>query len=109
MTTTSRPARERRQGVLAPPPRRVRSPGGLHDRSRIRMHRPGDTVDAGATPRGPHELFEALAPLQLQPMLATSTNWIAAAWVLNASGSPVSSFSTMFVVPPEPIARASQL
>lgn len=88
---------------------RVRSPGGLRDRRRIHLLRPGDTVDVGGEATESLSLFNTLSLTEARPLLATSTNWIVAGWTRNTSGSPVSSFTTELVVPPEPTNRGSQL
>jgi hypothetical protein len=91
----------------------ILTPGGYRDRSRIHLVQPGQSVDAGgAEPllierelsmRG--RLLESIQ----RPQPPGNANWISAAWWLNTTGAPITSFRTTWTVPPVPLTQASQL
>ncbi len=106
----------------------VRTPGGIRARSVVHKVEAGTVLDGadgrlrnldaagtvlsdfGVVERRTHGM--PLMPLHIahpdRPAPAFGTGWITYASWTNSTGNPVSLFSTQWVVPPEPIARAGQ-
>ena len=106
----------------------VLTPGGVRARSVVHKVEAGTVLDGKA---GRHRKLDGsgnvlsdfgvierraqgtpLMPLNVahpdRPVPAFGTGWITYASWTNSTGKPVTSFSTQWVVPPEPIARAGQ-
>jgi hypothetical protein len=88
---------------------KVITPGGVRDRSRVRLAAPGSVVNVGGTQAPMIAAAMTKPKSNTPPGPPSQANWISAGWWYNDSGSPISSFVTTWTVPPMPETQAAQL